>query len=497
MVDAPLLLTGQQPRDDVWGDVHGHENPRSSNHVSVEGESMSVRTVGRIVASSLRVTNAHSDYLVHLQGRRSAALLRHARSASPYFRRLLRDHPDEIPSWTDVPPTTKATLMANFDDWVTDPRLRRDRLEREFLSRPELLGHAYLHRYRVFTTSGTTGSPAVIVHDPPSWMVFQLVARLRSERQVLRHSAIGQVLRHDFRSAVLFATGGHYGGVGVAAYVQTLHPMLSRRVRIVSVLRPIAEQVRELNTYQPTFISGYPSALLALAREQREGRLAIDPLLMLCAGEYLGETQRAELEDAFGCHLLQGYAASEVPALALECDEHRFHVNADWYLLEPVDAHLDPVPAGVTSDTCLVTNLANFVQPIVRYNLGDRIRMYADPCPCGSLLPSVEVEGRTNDLVRLQSAGSALVEIVPLALGSVIEEIPGVHRFQVINPDPQQLKVRFDESPHGDREQIWETLRGRLHTFLDEHHAQGVSITLDEQRPEAEATGGKLRQVLR
>lgn len=458
---------------------------------------MRVETVGRIIGTSLRVTNTRSDYLVRLQGRRAARLIRHARTASPYFRSLLRDFPDEIDDWTAVPPTRKSALMSNFDDWVTDPRLRLGRLTREFLAKPELVGHTYLRRYRVFTTSGTTGTPAVIVHDPSSWTVFQLASRLRSERQILRHGAALGILQKGFRSAVLFATGGHYGGVGVAAYVQTLHPALSRRVRIVSVLRPIAEQVRELNAYQPTFVSGYPSALLALAKEQREGRLSIDPVLMLCAGEYLGEKQRCELEETFGCHLLQGYAASEVPALALECDEHRFHVNADWYLLEPVDADHNPVPAGTTSDTCLVTNLANFAQPIIRYDLGDRVRMYVDPCACGSLLPAVEVEGRTNDLVTLQGPTDASVEIVPLALGSVIEETPGVDRFQVINPDPNHLRVRFDEVAHGDRDRIWERLRARLQAFVDQHDAHGVAITLDDERPRPEPTGGKLKQVLR
>lgn len=458
---------------------------------------MNAKTIGRIIGTSIRVTNSRGDYLSRLQEQRAAALVRHARTASPYFRSLLREFPDAIEDWISIPATRKSDLMANFDDWVTDPRIRRDRIESEFLSKPELVGHAYLRRYRIFTTSGTTGSPAVIVHDRTSWNVFQLASRLRSERQILRHGAALGALRRGFRSAVLFATGGHYGGVGVAAYVQTLHPALSRRVRVVSVLRPITEQVHELNAYQPTFISGYPSALLALAKEQREGRLDISPVLMLCAGEFLGETQRIDLEETFGCHILQGYAASEVPALALECDEHRFHVNADWYLIEPVDAEYNPVPAGTTSDTCLVTNLANFVQPIIRYDLGDRIRMYVDPCPCGSLLPALEVEGRTNDLVELRGAHRETIEIVPLAIGSVIEETPGVHRFQIINPDPMHLRVRFDEVPHTDRDRIWEQLSRRLHAFIDDHDARDISISLDAERPRPEPGGGKLKQVLR
>lgn len=458
---------------------------------------MKVTTTGRIIGTSLRATNTDGDYLRQIQQQRSRRLVTHARTSSPYFRALLREFPDTIDDWTSIPPTRKPELMENFDNWVTDPRLRLERIQREFLAKTELVGHSYLRRYRIFTTSGTTGSPAVIIHDPSSWQVFQVVSRLRSERQILRYGAALGALRNGFRSAALFATGGHYGGVGVAAYIQTLHPALSRRVRVVSVLKPLSEQVSELNAFQPTFLSGYPSALLALAREQREERLSIDPVLMLCAGEYLGESQRSELEKIFDCHLLQGYAASEVPALALECDEHRFHLNADWYLLEPVDENFNLVIAGTTSSSCLVTNLANFVQPIIRYDLGDRVRMYSDPCPCGSRLPALEVEGRTNDLVTVQGSSGSQVEIIPLALAAIIEETPCVERFQVINPDSRHLRVRFDETFGADRQQTWENLHQRLQEFLEQNHAHGVEIALDDVRPVVESSGGKLRQVLR
>ena len=458
---------------------------------------MRVESIAGIIGSALRVTNADGDYLDRIQERRFSALVAHARTASPYFRALYRDLPDAIGDWADLPPTKKSDLMANFDDWVTDPRLRLDRMHAEFLAKPELVGRKYLHQYRIFTTSGTTGTPAVIVHDPMSWKVFQLVTRLRSESQVLRHGGFSGGPSRGLKSAVLFATGGHYGGVGVATFVKNLHPIMSRRVRIISVLLPINEQVAELNEFQPTFLSGYPSALLAMAHEQEEGRLQIRPSIMLCAGEYLSEQQRVKLETTFHCHLLQGYAASEVPGLALECDHHNFHVNADWYLIEAVDSSYAPVPAGVTSDTCLVTNLSNFVQPIIRYDLGDRIRMQTNPCRCGSRLPSLEVEGRTNDLLTFQGDSGSMIDVVPLAICSVVEETPGVYRFQLVNPDPQHLRVRFDESPQTDRARVWERVHDRLVDFVAQQNAANILITLDEERPQPEKTGGKLKQVMR
>ena len=133
-----------------------------------------------IALRSLRATSFDGDYLAQVQHRRLGTVVRHARRSSPFFRHHMRDLPDELPDITAIAPTRKRDLMAAFDDWVTDPRLRLDRITDEFLSRPELVGQKYLGRYRVFTTSGTTGHPAVVIHDPSSWLVLQLVSRLRS-----------------------------------------------------------------------------------------------------------------------------------------------------------------------------------------------------------------------------------------------------------------------------------------------------------------------------
>ena len=72
---------------------------------------------------------------------------------------------------------------------------------------------------------------------------------------------------------------------------------------------------------------------------------------------------RREIAAAFkGLRVVEGYAASEVPGLAIRCNEGSFHVNTDWYLFEPVD-ELSARPPGTRSHTVLVTNLANRVQP--------------------------------------------------------------------------------------------------------------------------------------
>jgi phenylacetate-coenzyme A ligase PaaK-like adenylate-forming protein len=167
----------------------------------------------------------------------------------------------------------------------------------------------------------------------------------------------------------------------------------------------------------------------------------------------------------------------------------------DWYLLEPVDEDYRPVPAGVTSHTVLVTNLANRVQPVIRYDLGDRVVLEAAPCPCGSALPVVTVEGRTNDVLSFESTDGRGVTVLPLALATVIEETPGVHRFQAIGTGPRTLRLRLETEPDFDASQVWKAVDDRLGEFLVAHGAAPVSIEHAVEPPHADPRSGKFTQV--
>ena len=116
-----------------------------------------------------------------------------------------------------------------------------------------------------------------------------------------------------------------------------------------------------------------------LASEQQAGRLTIQPLLAITAGEQLTAAVRADIESTFGCPVQNRYASAEFPGLSMECRHGLFHVNSDWYLLEPVDENYQPVAPGVVSYTVLVTNLANRVQPLIRYDLGGRVKADRHP----------------------------------------------------------------------------------------------------------------------
>ena len=108
----------------------------------------------------------------------------------------------------------------------------------------------------------------------------------------------------------------------------------------------------------------------------------------------------------------------------------------------------------------------------------------------------VEVEGRTNDLLSFETAEHRPVQILPLALGVVIEETPGVHRFQAIGTGPRDLTIRLDVDDEAVRDDVEREVQSRVRKFLGSNHVSDVTITCAAEPPRQDPRSGKLRQVL-
>jgi len=108
------------------------------------------------------------------QPERLQALVSYARTHSRYFAEVYRDVPEPCSVVRQLPVVTKAELMRDFDDWVTDPAVTKHQVE-AFLADPALIGHDYLDRYVVCTTSGSTGTPAILFHDQGGLVVYNVL----------------------------------------------------------------------------------------------------------------------------------------------------------------------------------------------------------------------------------------------------------------------------------------------------------------------------------
>ncbi|HYR00102.1 MAG TPA: phenylacetate--CoA ligase family protein, partial [Casimicrobiaceae bacterium] len=225
-------------------------------------------------------------------------------------------------------------------------------------------------------------------------------------------------------------------------------------------------------------------------------RLAIAPACLWSGGECLTAVARREIERAFGCRVVNEYGASECMSMAVGCDAGWLHVNADWVVLEPVDRRYRPTPPGEPSETVLVTNLANRVQPIIRYDLGDSVVLRREPCGCGSPLPVVEVAGRSEDILILADAAGRPVRLLPLALETVIEQATDAHPIQVVRVGGGGLRLRLPPLAWPARNAAWARASAALRAWLDRQGLANVPIELDADDAGLDPASGKLRRIV-
>ena len=429
------------------------------------------------------------------QQERLRDIVAYARTHSPYYANRYRDAPEALSDIRQLPAVTKAEMMSHFDQWVTDPSVARPQVE-AFLADPSNVGHDFLGRYVVCTTSGATGIPAILLHDHAALVVYNALGYVRSlPVAFLSPARLWALLRGRGRLAAVFVTRGHFLGNTMMARRLRIMPWRAGMQRIFSALAPLAELVADLNAFQPVVLGGYPSALEALAREQQAGRLHIHPVLISAAGETLTTAKRRLIGAAFGCRVSNYYGSSEAVGLTFECAAQRLHVNSDWYILEPVDDHDRPVPRGQLSDGVLVTNLANRVQPIIRYQMGDRVAIEPDPCVCGSPFPQIQVIGRSDDILTFLTPQGEPIHILPIAIATVAEETPGVASCQLVQRAPLNLMVRLSVKSSGEEQIVWAALQKRLAAFLSAHGATTVTIEKAAEPPQLHPRSGKFRQV--
>lgn len=427
-------------------------------------------------------SHAGADALQALQQQRWQALALHTVQASPLYRAWLKGADPGRLALRDFPVVHKAPLMAAFDQWVTDPVLHEEDV-RAFIADPARVGEAFLGRYAVWESSGSSGEPGLFVQDTQALAVYDALEALRRPPTTW--------WPWQPRIAFVGATGGHFASIVSLQRLRQLNPWLRQQLGVVSILQATAGIVAQLQAFAPTVVATYPTAAVLLAEEQRAGRLDLRLTQLWTGGETLTAGMRRTVEEAFGCQVLDSYGASECLDIGAECAHGGLHLNSDWVILESVDEAGRPVPDGASGAATLLTNLANHVQPIIRYWLGDRVTVRAERCGCGSALPLLRVQGRCDDSLRLGPPDHP-VQVLPLALTTVLEDEAGLYDFQLVQRGPQSLALRTGApAEHAHRAQR------ALQAYLAQVAAGPVHVTVQRDVPASLGRSGKRQRVVR
>lgn len=140
------------------------------------------------------------------------------------------------------------------------------------------------------------------------------------------------------------------------------------------------------------YLHGYSSMVYETAKIINSQNLEKPTNLKMVKGtsEKIFESYQEEIQKAFGQRMISEYGAAETGIIAFECPKGNMHLNMEGVIVEEIDQEI------------VVTNLQMHAFPIIRYQLGDYIKLAPKTaiCDCGMQhLIIEEVTGRIGQTV--------------------------------------------------------------------------------------------------
>lgn len=397
------------------------------------------RSFRRILAELEKTERWNLEELEALQALRLQKLIRHAYANVPYYRRVFEERrltPSDIRAPVDL---YKLPIL-------TKQSVRRYAKELRASNVPRF-------RFRLGRTGGSTGIPLELLLDHDcilfdhaliqrhwSWAGYRpgdRVVFLRGLTLVPADEHQGTYWRFDWGENKIYLSGFHLSFDVMPFYVE------------------------KLQEWRPKFIAGYPSCMFTLARFMQHEDVRIPVQAIFTSSEKLSELERKVIEQQFQCRVWDRYGTGERLVVTQQCEYGAYHQNAEFGVLQ-VDSPVGE-PARVGQKGMLVlTGLANYSMPLIRYAIEDVGSLVQGNCPCGRNLPLAGVvDGRKDDVIV-----TAESRVMPRAgLDQIHEFVHNIERCQLVQSKVGEVTIRVQPRPgfnQDDSAELVRQLRKRL-----------------------------------
>ena len=284
---------------------------------------------------------------------------------------------------------------------------------------------------RIYSTSGTTGTPSYIpltAGDLDDW----ITGSARS------YAASG--ITAGQRLVSTYNAGPFVAGAALASFdrlglchIPVGTGQTERLLRAVELLRPEAV----------VLTPSYAAHLLEAAAAREIDLRASSVARVLVAGEPGGGEPafRASLEAGWGATVTEAMGIGDVGiSLWGECEEQAgMHLGARGFVhaevIDPATAEPLELEDGAAGELVL-THLRHRAAPLLRFRTRDHVRVWTSTCACGRTAPRVRCIGRTDDMLIVRG-----VNVFPSAVREVVSEFaPNVTGNVLIEPEQPGVK---------------------------------------------------------
>lgn len=381
-----------------------------------------------------RNTSKSREQIKRLQNKKLKQILKYAYKHSKYYNKTFRkagiteENIDALPL-RSFPTVDKLVLMKHFDELVTTSDLKQKEL-RKFDEEESVEKSTFKDKYHLVHSSGSTGKPVYFVYDDNAWNQM-LLAIIRAALWDMSMLQILKLLTQKPRIMYIAATDGRYGGaMAVGDGIKGIHASQL----FIDINTPLTQWKKSIKKFKPNIIIGYPSAIKILGELAEKGKIKLDVSRIISCGEPIGNGLRKYIEKVFHSDLINIYGASESLALGVETKKENGMILFD-------DMNYIEVENGVMYLTCLY----NYVQPLIRYKISDKLIL--KQTDKNSKYPFTKAEnilGRNEDLMWFEDKQGKKEFLHPLAIeGFCIE---GLVDYQFIQTSSSSFEILAEVS---------------------------------------------------
>lgn len=279
-------------------------------------------------------------------------------------------------------------------------------------------------------TSGSTGEPLAIRTGTLSSMYFSIYT-IREYVWNKRHT---QQLKLSSSKANIreYIESDTWGSI-ISKFFKT------GKMQAMPLTTDIKEQARLIEEFQPEIILTYPNNLRALCDLWRDNFPLTELKYVRTMGETCSDTLREFVKSVTGLEIQDIYSSQELGVIAIQCPESgMYHTMDENLIVDILDDNNNPVKEG-DSGRVVVTDLHNYLSPMIRYQVGD-YAIRGGKCSCGRGLGTIsKILGRNRNLL-VHPDGRKNWPIVGFYK---FMQVTNVRRFQFIQHDLENIELRI------------------------------------------------------